>query len=370
MRRIEETMPKVDAVLLSVRDLSEDLRSVVNGPVASMANRLDHLVQDEAGTVQNILHRIDDISRDVKGATAGADQKVQRILDNVDKATADARELVKTAKDEVAQTGAKLREKIDKLDTVIQPAGEVAQKINSPDKGTLGRLVNDPTIADNIEDITEDAKGFLGTLFGMQTYVGLRSEYNIGAGDFRHYIQIELHTRPDKFYFIELEKGPRGRFPEITLTPDGMGGLRQDFVIQDKVRFTFQFAKRINWATFRYGLKESTGGVGVDADWFDGRLKVSVDAFEAAWAGLPRLKLTAAYQMFGFLYVLGGVDDALITPTTIPVTGSGLPDDVPVQLSEFRYGRDYFLGAQLRFNDLDLAALLTIGGAALAGLAN
>ena len=69
-------------------------------------------------------------------------------------------------------------ERIEKLDRVIDPAAEVAQKVNDPDKGTLGRLVGDTTIADNIEDITEDAKGFLGTLFGMQTYVGLRSEYN------------------------------------------------------------------------------------------------------------------------------------------------------------------------------------------------
>ena len=41
MRRIERSLPKVDAVLLSVRDLTEDVRRIVNGPVASIAGRLD-----------------------------------------------------------------------------------------------------------------------------------------------------------------------------------------------------------------------------------------------------------------------------------------------------------------------------------------
>jgi phospholipid/cholesterol/gamma-HCH transport system substrate-binding protein len=378
LRRVEETLPKVDSVLLSVRDLSEDVRSLVNGPLASMMARLDRLVQDQSDTVARSLENIESITKDVRAATQGAGAKVQNLLDNLEDASADAkagvadaRTLIKSAQSEVEQTGSKLREKLDSLDRVIDPTSEVMQKVNDPDKGTLGRLVGDTTIADNIEDITEDAKGFLGTLFGMQTYVGLRSEYNINAGDFRHYIAIELHTRPDKFYYIELEKGPRGRFPDISLVPDGMGGLQQSFVIEDKIRFTFQFAKRLDWLTRRFGLKESTGGVGADADlplpWFDNSLKLSVDAFEAAWAGTPRLKLTAAYQMFGYLYILGGVDDVLIEPTQIPVTQNGLPDDVPSQLSEFHYGRDVFFGAMLKFNDLDLAALLTVGGALVTG---
>ena len=35
--------------------------------------------------------------------------------------------------------------------------------------------------------------------------------------------------------------------------------------------------------------------------------------------------------------------------------------------TELHFGRDWFAGAMLRFNDEDLAALLTVGGSALAG---
>lgn len=376
IHRIEQTLPNVDRVLESVRDLSEDVRRIVNGPMSSVATRVDGLVQREAGTVQDIIERadrsmkkIDAITDELKQIAQAADPRVQSLLKNLDDASAEAKDLVATAKKELTDTGDKLRGKLDKLDGVIDDTKSITGKIDQ-DKGTLGRLVNDPTIADNVEQITDDAKGFLGTLFGLKTYVGLRSEYNVFAGLMRNYVTVELHTRPDKYYLIELEKGPRGDYPDVTLTFDPTidpnHWIRRS-VIQDSIRFTFQFAKRFDWLTLRYGIKESTGGVGADANFpFLGRdLKLSIDAFDASFDNLPRVKLTAAYELFRYLYILGGVDELLNKPEYLDIVqGNG---DVPIQFNKFRYGRDYFFGAMLQFNDEDLAALLAVGGSALSG---
>jgi phospholipid/cholesterol/gamma-HCH transport system substrate-binding protein len=374
LHRIEQTLPNVDRVLESVRDLSEDVRRIVNGPLQSVATRVDGLVQREAGTVADVIERadrsmarIEQITADLRSITKGADPKIARILANLDDASAEAKDLVSTAKSELTQTGSAIRGKLDKLDGVINNTESITRKIDE-DKGTLGRLVNDPEIADNVEEITDQAKGFLGTLFGLKTYVGLRSEYNVGAGLLRHYISIELHTRPDKFYLIELEKGPRGAYPDVTLTfdptVDPNNWIRKT-VIQDAIRFTFQFAKRFSWLTLRYGLKESTGGVGADADlqWFDRDLRLSVDVFDASFDQYPRVKLTAAYEVFRHIYVLGGVDELLNTPQNLPIIKGA--SDVPIQFDTFRYGRDFFFGGMLRFNDEDLSALLAVGGSAL-----
>ncbi len=378
MHRIEQTMPNVDRVLASVRDLSEDVRRIVNGPLQSVATRVDGLVQREAGTVASIIQRadrsmekIEQIANDLRAMTKGADPQIAKILKNLDEASAEAKVLVATAKQELEQTGSALRGKLDKLDGVISNTESITEKIDT-EKGTLGRLVNDPVIADNVEQITDDAKGFLGTLFGLRAYVGLRSEYNVFARLARHYVTVELHTRPDKYYLIELEKGPRGAYPEVTLTfdptVDPNNWIRKT-VIEDKIRFTFQFAKRFGWLTLRYGLKESTGGIGADTDLLVGgrALRLSADVFDATFDQLPRAKLTAAFEVFRHLYILGGIDEMLNTPETFtPVKGAS---DVPIQFDEFRYGRDYFAGAMLRFNDEDLAALLTVGGSAISGAA-
>ena len=377
VRRIDETLPRLDEALVAFRDLAQDVRGLVNGEIKSIAVRVDELVQKESQTISDILanadksvERIEEITTDIRRQTREGG-RVDEILIKLDDASAEARDLMKSARSEVEETGEKLREKLDMVDEVINSTGSVMAKIDDPDQGTLGRLVGDSTIADNIEDITEDAKGFLGTLFGMQTYVGLRGEYNIGSGLARYYVTLELRTRPDKFYYIEIERGPRGGYPEVTLEYDpALGRFRQNVTIRDKARFTFQFAKRIDWLTLRYGLKEPTGGIGADTLWFDNKLKLSVDVFDATFDQLPRLKVAAAYELFGFLYILGGVDEALNNPDTLliePVQGvTTQGDDVPIQFEEFRFGRDYFFGAMIQFNDLDLAALLTVGGAAVA----
>lgn len=378
LHRMEQTLPNVDRVLESVRDLSEDVRRIVNGPLQSVATRVDGLVQREAGTVGDIIERadrsmarIEEITADLRAITKGADPRIEHILHNLDDASAEAKDLVATAKSELTQTGGKLRDKLDKLDGVIGNTESITRKIDE-DKGTLGRLVNDPAIADNVEQITDDAKGFLGTLFGLKAYVGLRSEYNVFAGLLRHYITVELHTRPDKFYLIELEKGPRGDYPDVTLTfdptVDPNHWIRKT-IISDRVRFTFQFAKRFSWLTLRFGLKESTGGVGADADlrWFDRDLRLSADVFDASFDTYPRVKLTAAYEVFRHLYVLGGVDELINDPSTLQIVKG--TSSVPIQFDTFRFGRDYFLGGMLRFTDEDLTALLTVGGSAVAGAA-
>ncbi|HEY6179852.1 MAG TPA: MlaD family protein [Kofleriaceae bacterium] len=378
LRRMEQTLPNVDRVLESVRDLSEDVRRIVNGPLQSVATRVDGLVQREAGTVADIIERadrsmarIEQITTDLRAITKGADPRIEHILRNLDDASAEAKDLVATAKSELTQTGDAIRGKLDKLDGVINHTESISKKIDE-DKGTLGKLVNDPAIADNVEQITDDAKGFLGTLFGLKAYVGLRSEYNVGARLLRHYISVELHTRPDKFYLIELEKGPRGAYPDVTLsfdpTVDPNHWIRKT-EIRDAIRFTFQFAKRFSWLTLRYGLKESTGGVGADADlqWFDRDLRLTADIFDASFDQYPRVKLTAAYEVFRHVYILGGVDELLNTPTQLSIVKG--TSQVPIQFDTFTYGRDYFFGGMLRFNDEDLSALLTVGGSALSSAA-
>lgn len=386
LHRIEQTLPNVDRVLESVRDLSEDVRRIVNGPLANVATRVDGLVQREANTVQDIIERadrsmakIEQITNDLHAISQDANPRIKEMLANLDEASAEAKDLVTTAKSELQQTGDKLRGKLDKLDGVIDDTHSITTKIDQ-DKGTLGRLVNDPTIADNVEQITDDAKGFLSTVFGLKAYVGLRSEYNFNAGLARDYVTVELHTRPDKYYLIELEKGPRGDYPDVTLTfdptVDPNHWIRKS-IIEDKVRFTFQFAKRFSWLTLRFGIKESTGGIGADIDqyWWDHNLRFSVDGYDATFDKYPRVKLTLAYEMFRHIYILGGVDELLNTPRELgcPQNGGACEpivkgtSDVPTQFDTFHLGRDFFLGGMLRFNDDDLAALLTVGGSAIAG---
>ncbi len=377
MRRIEESLPHIDKVFISVEKLSEELRQVVAGPVRKLASRVDQLVEEETDTVKSILARLDTslaniekVTESIRGSTASGE--IDNIIKNIEDASLEAKTLIQTAKDEVAQTGATLRAKLDRLDGSIDGTQSIIDKIDQ-DQGTLGRLVNDSTLADNLTEISDDVKDFVGTITDMQTYVGLRTEYNVFSQLARYYVTVELHTRPDKYYLLELSKGPRGARPKISLSFDPSldpNNYIRTTTIDDEIRVSFMYAKRWGPATFRYGLKDSTGGVGLDlqAKVWGKQLQMSFDGFDAGFDRLPRIKATAMLQVFRNFYILGGIDDALNTPQRLPINNGNLEN--PNTLDTLRFGRDYFLGFLLRFNDEDLATLLTVGGGAAGGLSN
>ena len=73
-----------------------------------------------------------------------------------------------------------------------------------------------------------------------------------------------------------------------------------------------------------------------------------------------------AIAVFRSVFVVAGVDDALNAPGYLPIVVGNTP--VPNDFEELRYGRDYFVGLTLRFDDADLSMLLRVYGALLLGL--
>jgi len=176
----------------------------------------------------------------------------------------------------------------------------------------------------------------------LQTIVGLRSEYNFLANTFKNYVSLRLQPREDRYYLIELIDDPRGltEFTQTTVRrsppPDGEPASYQETRVEtrDAFRFSLEFAKRIHFATLRFGIIESTGGLGVDVHLLDDTLEMTADLFAFGDGSFPRLRTRVAYEVVSRLWILGGVDDSL------------------------NESRDFFLGAMLRFNDEDLKAIL------------
>jgi len=76
----------------------------------------------------------------------------------------------------------------------------------------------------------------------------------------------------------------------------------------DAFRFTIQFARRIGPFTGRFGIKESTGGVGVDTLLGGDRFEVVQDLFGFGEEIKPRYRLFLGYEFIHRLWLLGGAD--------------------------------------------------------------
>ncbi len=182
----------------------------------------------------------------------------------------------------------------------------------------------------------------------------LRSEYNFLANTFKTYFSIRLLPREGRYFLVQLVDDPRGSISTTQTTvrrspalPDEPGEYQETRITRSNaLRFTIQLAKRVSFATFRFGIMESTGGLGLDLHFFDDRLEVNTDFFAIGIQAFPRLRARLAFEIVNRLWVAAGIDDAL------------------------NDSADFFLGLQVRFNDDDLRSLLPFLGGLLGGASN
>ena len=399
--QVNETLPVLRDILWNVRKLTE-------GPVTDLVQEVRGDIARNSQALEKLLGNVDRVVSDVGSFTHGPpSDDLRESVRNLRDITAEVRSLVASgggsggsggSGGDTAQKGGgqgplrrdldKLADSIDRLNKSLDNAekftGDVASITDRVNRGegTVGRLLNDDAIAENVSDITEDAAGFVKSLTRLQTIVGVRTEYNILARAPRTYLTLKLMPRPDKYYLIEVIDDPRGtrryshRFENVT----GGDVTKQGNINVDSwertsgFRFSFMFAKRVApWGdrfgvTGRVGIKESTGGVGLDFDFWHQRLTLNVDLFDFMAARLPRLKVWAAVEVLKHFWLLGGVDDLLNREGTAP-NPAGITCGPATPSSWCHAGRDYFAGLQLTFTDEDLKALLAIGGSAVAGAA-
>jgi phospholipid/cholesterol/gamma-HCH transport system substrate-binding protein len=359
-----QIIEQVGATLPILRDILKDVRELTSGQVKEIANNVNQMIEKNSVTLDRLLQRVDHIAENVEGITTSESKDVEESLRNIKDITVGIKSLVGTSEGQVNKTGNKLQSSVDKLQASIDSLEHSMKNVEkitgkvSEGEGTVGRLVNDPAIANNIEQITDDASTFVKGLSRLQTIVGLRMEYNYLANTYKSYFQIQIAPRPDKFYLIELVDDPRGfRQQTIENHDNSKVGTYSDVITttSQKLRVSFQLGKCIAAVCGRFGIKESTGGLGVDLHLLDDMLTLSADIFDAQSNSHPRLQGRAYVSVYRrYVQLIGGVDDVLnYTPTRGGAGGFF----------------DWFFGAQLRFNDEDLKSLLLFGGSSLGSAA-
>jgi phospholipid/cholesterol/gamma-HCH transport system substrate-binding protein len=376
LRAIDDVMPRVVRGLDRVHEVTLFGRKWALGTLEDKILDADRYLDEEH--IERPLARAEQaVKRMEAGATAAADAvhgsrpSIEAGIDRVHDRVAAARKQIAEATVGVQDSMKNVREGMNGLDKPVDDFAELLGAVNEGRgedyKGTLGRLINDPKLADSIEEGTDSLRDGTSSFSRFKSWLGLRSEFNVFSRQPRFYVTAEIRARTDKFYLVELERGGLGDIPDDTLS-DAVGTdaytRRQE--IHDGLRFTVQFGKTFgNWFQIRGGIKESTFGFGADMLLRQGRLKFSADMF-GGYQYTPRIKLAGALAVFRSIYVVAGVDDVLTTPGYLSIVKGNT--DVPTQFDEVRYGRDYFLGAELHFDDADLSMLLRVYGALLIGL--
>jgi phospholipid/cholesterol/gamma-HCH transport system substrate-binding protein len=374
LRSIARALPKIDVALERVHEIVVDARPFMQGAVRQRLEEADKWLQEghiEAPLTKadRALERLEGGTQAVADAIGTTGMDIPNRLARWNARVTDARKSIVDGQARIVRTLTDAREGMNNIDEPVAKYTEVLGAINEARgddwRGTLGTLVNDPTLGDDIADATESVKDATQRWSHFKAYLGGRIEANYYAGAFRVYATAEIYAHTDKFYLVEIERsglGPHG--DELSDSPNSDPYTRRE-VVYDKQRFTFQFGKRLGFLQVRGGIKDSTVGVGADLMFMNRRLKFSADVF-GSYYRTPRVKLAAAIAVWQNLYLLGGIDDALNPHSELPVVTGNTP--VPGFYQTVHYGRDYFVGASLQFSDEDITTMLRLYGALLIGL--
>lgn len=312
--------------------------------VADATEALNQTVRENRTALKNTLGNVDRI-------TGNGEPKISKILENIRAITDDVRNLLAASGAEKDPKSGEIRSTVERvnrasasLESALSHIDNVAGRVDRGE-GTIGRLSKDEALINEIQGVAEGVGEYVDNVRRLQAVVGLRTDYNFLSNSIKSYVELRLQPREDKYYLIELINDPRGKtsFSQTdtaTTNPNEPSNYRTvTTTTTDAFRFSIQFARRLGPFTGRFGVKESTGGVGLDVHLLQNRFEIVNDVFGFGESIRPRLRIYVGYEFLHRLWLLGGIDHIFLADR-----------------------RDYFLGLQLRFTDEDLKTILPFAG--------
>jgi phospholipid/cholesterol/gamma-HCH transport system substrate-binding protein len=356
----------IQAVTGSLRDVfgtergEGSLQQIVDNLV-KLSETFDTSASGSAQRLDAILKNFETVSAQVRALTTGEQGSVREIVANIQVISRDLRDVVGTLRQAVGTPGdagpegaamASARQMIDHLDASLTNLEEITRRVNEG-KGAVGALVSDERLGQKLSETVEDVSDYASRLARLQLEVGIESDYLYSQGSWRQRLGLKLVPKPDKYYLLELVDDPRGLVSTETIQRNPPGTdepvTQTQHITRDALKISAEFAKRYYFATFRFGIIESTGGLGMDLHFFNDALSLRTDAFDFSNQNLrfPRLRTAVRFQAFQHLFATVGVDDVLNRQVRDSMTNKLLA------------GRDVFFGGGVYFTDDDLKAVFT-----------
>lgn len=335
-----EKLLRVTTETLASKQAQENLEKILYN-ITEITDSLNQLLKQNQLLVSKSIKNIEQVTSTINP------EEIRKIISHVSSITAQLEDFIGGGEEEERQSTLKLinesikelKNATEKLSATLTHIENITEDVDTGERNILDLLVGEE-ISHDITGLIEDAEQFISPMIRLQTVVGLRSEYNFFDNSFKTYVQLRLQPREDKYYLLEFIDDPRGLIKTTdtfieTNNPDYPPVYQERRTTKtESFRFSFMFARRLKIFTFRFGIKESTGGIGIDLHLLNDRLELTTDLFSFGTDTYPRWKLMAALEFLRGVSIVGGADDIL------------------------NENRDYFIGIQIRFIDEDIKGML------------
>ncbi len=313
--------------------------------------------------VSKITQSLNTIALNIKAATEGdTDKPLGKIIANVERITTDLAEVTQGQKENISEILANLRDTTDTINELVNNDADdglratwdrtltridkslanveaVTTKI-AKGEGTIGKLINDETTVDNINNAVGGISQIFEQAQRLQTSFGVQSNYLMNSSGSKTFLTVQIQPGLDRYYEVGVVDDGIGQVENITSTTNSSTGIttttQERRSYENRLKFNALFAKNFYDFTVKGGVIESRGGLAADYYMLKRKLKLSLEAFD--FTNL-NVRATARYNIVGGIYAAVGAEN--------------LAGQIPGR------GVDNFVGAGLFLTNDDLKLLLT-----------
>jgi phospholipid/cholesterol/gamma-HCH transport system substrate-binding protein len=312
----------VDKLISQLSAISTDIKQVTGS--------LSRVFGTEQGaqSMEDILNDLRQTTANIKDFSHTLQRDGSELVMRMNDLVASLNEVVGENRDNLRVTMENVREASKSAELALASIENASRKIERGE-GTIGKLVNDDSMYNNIDTAAKGISDYTSRVERIKTTIGFRDEYMFPQS--KAYATLEIKPRPDQYYIAEITSDPFSNYKRTETTNTPPGGTVVSETYSDQLKFSLEFAKRWGNLAIRLGLIESEGGAGVDYFGLDDRIKFSLDAwnFNSKEPGNQNahLKGTVNYYLNKTLYVNAGYDNVLNSQRSAAFAGVGLRFD-------------------------------------------
>ncbi|MBL0691433.1 MAG: MCE family protein [SAR324 cluster bacterium] len=343
---IEQIMGEINNILKDVRSITLSLKNTIGSETGenhlanilknmdsitfSLHNTLDNIDRKSAGIINNLhdtLLNASDFSLALNETLAENRQGLAEItanLANISKTlnndlpdlTGNLKGILQENRRNIKVSLDNLQEASWKLSGSLENLESATRKIDEGE-GTIGKLVSDEQMGDDVKDTISGLKRFLGEANRIKLDLGVRMEYQPSAKETKGYLSLYYIPRREHYFIFQLVKDPRPaierKIENVSVTTNSNTSVKRTITDTSVSKYlvSLQLAQRYYDSLLRFGLFEDKVGLGIDQYFgeFD-QYKLTFEAFdfERKDEG-AHLRLMANWRFLGNTYLAVGIDD-------------------------------------------------------------
>ncbi len=360
----------MDEVMSSLNELLTKFNSAITTPdgrnrIAVILDKVTELSESVNRAVENLNSVVEENRKTIRGVLQNAlslsemlKEDLPQIIDNINTLTSQLSQMTLENREDIRNIVLNLRQASERAPKITQNLEELTQKLNqllnsknmndvqvtlenikettkelkeilakvNSGNGTIGKLFNDDKLYRNLTKTTETLGKLAEKVEKTKTFIGFRGDVNTRTGEGRGAFTFQIVPSKDHYYLLEVVGDSQGKVErkKYYISTGSSPHWEEEIETNYRTEFTLQYARVFDDKWFhsggkfvlRGGLKESTGGFGLDyiyspkliftSDiWDTGRKDSDGDDIP------PHLRIGVRYFLNKNWFLYGGGDELL-----------------------------------------------------------